>query len=122
MPVEAPYVRHVRTGNVDGITGLHLHPPGAPASLVNISTTGLLAESTVKLRVGTPLRVDIDGGFTPAAINGRVVRCEVASMEHDGVLRYHIGIEFDVPLPAGVVRAAPAPPPAAAAKSVRNRW
>lgn len=108
-----------RPGEVNGITGLRLLPQGVPAQLVNISATGLLAESQAKLQVGSGITVRFEGGFTPATASGRVVRCEVAVMGRDGLLRYHLGIEFDTPLPleTAVDRAtAPAEPP------VRNRW
>lgn len=117
-----PNQRRLRTGAVVGITGIRLHPPGSPAQLVNISPTGLLAESPAKLRVGTSLQVEFEGGFTPHLASGRVVRCEVAAMERDGILRYHIGIDFDshLPLAAADRGAEPAAPPAA--RDVRNRW
>ena len=113
----APPLR--RPGAVNGITGLRLLPHGVPAQLVNISATGLLAESQAKLQVGSEITVGFEGGFTPATAPGRVVRCEVAVMGRDGLLRYHLGIEFDTPLPiesAADQTAAPAEP------NVKNRW
>ncbi len=121
MTAESPNQRRLRTGEVAGITGVRLHPPGSPAQIVNISPTGLLAESAAKLRVGTTLQVEFEGGFTPHAVGGRVVRCEVAAMERDGILRYHIGIDFDAQLPLHAARGPePAAPPPA--RDVRNRW
>jgi hypothetical protein len=107
-----------REAGVSGITGLRLLPQGAAASLVNISSTGLLAESIARVAVNSPITLAVDGGFTPDTISGRVVRCEVAVMGADGRLRYHIGIEFDTPLDLDGPRA----PAAAAAPVVRNRW
>jgi hypothetical protein len=118
---DQPTVRPLRTGSVSGITKLVFNPPGLDASLVNISTTGLLAQSAAKMRVGTCLAVEFEGGFLPSSITGRVVRCEVAVMEPDGILRYHIGIEFDALLPIDTDDAedrTAAPRPA----TVRNRW
>lgn len=121
MTSEFSSQRRLRIGEVAGIAGIRLHPPGSPAQLVNISPTGLLAESAAKLRVGTVLQVEFEGGFTPSTVPGRVVRCEVAAMERDGILRYYIGIDFDSQLPIAVPSAPtePAPP---AARDVRNRW
>lgn len=117
---------------VPSITGLRLSPHGAEASLVNISTTGLLAECTVRLKVASPVQVLFEGGFSPSSVAGRVARCEVASMGRDGVLRYHIGVEFSAPIvldeaPAQPVRpeAEPLPPPphpTPVPQAVRNRW
>lgn len=121
MMAEPTASRPLRTGRVQGITALHFNPPGIDASLVNISTTGLLAASIAKLRVGTPLRVDFEGGFIPPSITGRVVRCEVAAMERDGVLRYHIGIEFDSMLPIEIDEEEDRIAERRSA-TVRNRW
>jgi hypothetical protein len=103
-----------------GITGVRFLPQRTEATLVNISPSGLLVESTAKYQVGSAAAVLFEGGFSPATATGRVVRCEVAVMGRDGVLRYYIGIEFDAPLDlgeaAGTTAAAPAVP------SVRNRW
>jgi hypothetical protein len=119
---------------VPSITGLRLSPHGAEAKLVDISTTGLLAECTSRLKVGSSVAVLFEGQFTIASIVGRIARCSVAAMGKDGVLRYHVGISFnkpialDVPVPAAaavpsttavpVDVAAAAPAPAV----VRNRW
>lgn len=106
---------------IAGITGVRLHPPGSEATLVNISTSGVLVESPLKLRVGAELKVQFEGGFTPPYVDGRVVRCEVAVMQRDGLLRYHIAIEFDAPVAlketAGRAPSVPRPSPA-----IRNRW
>lgn len=105
---------------VPGITGVRFLPQRTEATLVNISPSGLLVESIAKYQVGSVADVLFEGGFTPSTAGGRVVRCEVAVMGRDGVLRYYIGIEFDVPLDLGEVVEDSAPPPAAA--NVRNRW
>jgi hypothetical protein len=105
---------------VPGITGLRFLPERTAATLVNISPSGLLVETAEKYRVGSETSILFEGGFTPSTASGRVVRCEVAVMGRDGVLRYHIAIEFDSPLDLGdaVEESAPAPVSAAA----RNRW
>ena len=125
MTIDPGNARRLPGEAVTGITGLRLHPPGSEAGLVNISATGVLASSPTKLRVGFVLRVQFEGGFSPQFVDGRVVRCEVAMMERDGLLRYHIAIEFDTPIvleQATAVPTAAATPAPAAAPKVRNRW
>jgi hypothetical protein len=113
---------------VPGITGLRFLPQGATASLVNISTTGLLAESAARLQVGSAVRVQFDGHFSPRSVVGRVARCEVAVMGLDGLLQYYIAVEFDAPiaLDGEVVESREAPPPTRiptpTPKAIRNRW
>ena len=102
------------------ITGLRFLPDRAPASLVNISPTGLLAESGTPFRVGSAVALSFDGGFAPEVVTGRVARCEVSVMGSDGRLRYHVGVEFDAPLEFGDDAAQQTAAPAAA--HVRNRW
>ena len=87
-----------RTTTVRDITGLRFLPDQAPGSLVNISQTGLLAETAMRCRVGGDITVAFEGGFEPETVTGRVARCEVAVMAPDGLLRYHVGVEFDSPL------------------------
>jgi hypothetical protein len=103
-----------------GIVGVTLLPLGAEATLLNISTTGLLSESTARLPVGSPVTVQFRGTFSPLSVVGRVVRCEVAAMGHDGLLRYAIAVEFASPISLGDdsgVQSFAAPSQAA-----RNRW
>ena len=102
------------------ITGLRFLPEGTSAELLNISPTGLLAESAARLHVGRAAIVQFEGTFAPQVTNGRVARCQVAVMKPDGSLRYHIAIEFDAPLALHE----PAAPRAGAPveHAVRNRW
>lgn len=147
MPaVPAPSVTLPTTPAVDGdhrgsprrpasvlpsISGLTLSPYGAAATLVNISTTGLLAESGVPLKIGNFVKVIFEGAFVPQSVEGRVVRICVASMTHSGV-RYNIGIAFKASIeleseaapqgradsrPATVAVADPPPP-----SVLVNRW
>jgi hypothetical protein len=110
-----------RVASVPGITGLKLYPHRASAQLVNISTSGVLAESTTKVPVGSAVTVGFEGGFTPSTAPGRIVRCEVAAMGRDGMLRYHIAVEFDKPISLeGATE--PEAPPVPTSKPVRNRW
>jgi hypothetical protein len=80
---------------VPSISGLTLSPYGAAATLVNISATGLLAESGVPLKIGNFVKVIFEGAFAPQSVEGRVVRICVASMAPTGV-RYNIGVAFKV--------------------------
>jgi len=84
--------------SMPNITGIQLLPHGAEASLVNISTTGLLAESAARLQVGSSVKIVFAGGFVPTSVAGRVARCEIAAMDRDGTLRYNLAIEFDAAL------------------------
>ena len=79
------------------ITGLTLSPYGAEATLVNISATGLLAESRMPLKIGNFVKVLFEGALAPQPVAGRVVRICVASMASSGV-RYNIGIAFKAPI------------------------
>jgi hypothetical protein len=95
------------------ITGLRLSPHGAEATLVNISTTGLLAECAVRLKTGSTVTVQFEGTFTPATVQGRVARCSVARVSSSGTLMYHVGLAFSdaIALPAELERPAAAAPP-----------
>jgi hypothetical protein len=109
--------------SVPNITGLQLLPGGGEATLVNISPTGLLAESASRLQVGSSVKILFEGGFSPASVAGRVARCEVAAMGRDGLLRYHIAVEFDSPLALEAEREeVEEVPPASVSRVVRNRW
>jgi hypothetical protein len=123
---------------VPSIAGLRLSPHGADAILVNISTSGLLAECTVRLKTGSVVAVLFDGAFSPTSVASRVVRCAVSAMGSDGILRYHVGIAFNAPIalddalepePARAEKPrafaesdAPLPISMPAPASVRNRW
>jgi hypothetical protein len=114
---------------VPTITGLRFMPQDAEARLVNISTTGLLAESMGRIGVGTALEVIFEGGFTPRSAMGRVARCEVAVMGTDALLRYHIAIEFDAPIAladdaesAAQAQLQPQRESAPQSEKPRNRW
>src|SRR3954462_13703383 len=84
---------------VPGITKLRLSPHGAEATLVNISTTGLLAECAVRLKTGSTVIVQFEGTFTPATVQGRVARCAVSRVGDTGTLIYHVGLAFAQPIP-----------------------
>ena len=113
------------------ISGLTLSPYGAAATLVNISSTGLLAESGVPLKIGNFVKVIFDGAFAPQSVEGRVVRICVASMAASGV-RYNIGVRFKAAIEleseaAPQIRADSRPAPVADAASPQptvlvNRW
>ena len=84
--------RRVPAAEMPSISGVRLLPDDVAATLVNISTTGLLVESPSALRPDLKIRIRFEGTFSPALVPGRVVRCTVASMGADGALRYHLGV------------------------------
>ena len=103
-PAPAPPVQKEHRGAprvpasaVPSIKGLTLSPFGAEAMLVNISASGLLAESRTPLKIGNLVKVIFEGTFAPKPADGRVVRICVASMAPSGV-RYNIGLVFNAPL------------------------
>lgn len=110
------------------ISGLRFSPHGIGAKLVNMSQTGLLAECGVRLKPAAAVTIMFDGTFSPATVEGRVVRCSVAAMGRDGRLQYHVGIAFEapialgVPAPASVVAARVSASGPAVVSPVRNRW
>lgn len=123
------------------IQGIWLSPPGAAATLVNLSATGVLVGCAARLAPGTVLTVHFKGTFKPATLESRVVRCEVAGIAADGSLQFQLGLAFstrialaqdadeangtpeavgsDVPL---AVVAAAAVAPRGPEPVLRNRW
>jgi len=79
------------------ITGLRISPPGIGATLVDISTNGLLAESGVAPRIGQEVEVTFEGTFSPATAAGQVVRSAIAAMAPGGI-RYHVAVAFTTPI------------------------
>jgi hypothetical protein len=118
---------------VPSITGVRLSPSGGEASLVNISTTGVLLKANVRLMPATIVTVNMDGTFRPSSIAARVVRCSVTDIDAKGVLWYHVGAAFnqaialdDAPI-ATDARSAPAPQPPPLESKIpstmpKNRW
>jgi hypothetical protein len=114
------------------ITGLRLSPGGGEASLVNISSTGVLVRCPTKLPPGTAVTVTLDGTFSPSTIKGKVVRCFVADICRPAGLAYHIGIAFNQAIQLGDDEPkepvedrgseAAIPPPLVAPPVLVNRW
>ena len=98
VAVENRHALRLLASQVPSITGLRLSPHGAGAILVNISTTGVLAECAVRVKTGSAVTILFEGGFSPASVASRVARCAVSAMGSDGLLRYHIGIAFNAPI------------------------
>lgn len=78
---------------VPTITSMRLSP-GDTVELLNISRSGVLVEGSTRFVPGTRITVIFDGGFSPARMKGKVVRCHVSSIK-DGVLLYQSGIQFE---------------------------
>ena len=138
VPVDNRHGLRLLASQVPSITGLRLSPHGAGAILVNISTTGVLAECAVRVKTGSAVTILFEGDFSPASVASRVARCAVSAMGSDGLLRYHIGIAFNAPIalddalarepaqvekpPAFAESGAPAPASTPVPSVVRNRW
>jgi len=93
---------------VPTITSVRLSP-GDTVELVNISRSGVLVEGRTRFVPGTRITVFFDGGFSPARMKGKVVRCHVSSISK-GVLCYQSGIQFDNRLDNNLGEMAVAPP------------
>ena len=106
-------VRHPAS-HVPSITGIRLSPHGADAALVNISTSGVLVDSTYRFRMAAAVTVVFDGTFSPKSVEGRVARSCVAGVSKTGVLRYHTGIAFDDPTALRETLGPADPPPTSA--------
>jgi hypothetical protein len=78
---------------VPAIKGLLISPPNATATLVDISSSGLLAEIGVALKVGQSVTVHFEGTFPQPSVEAQVVRSTVAAMTSSGI-RYHVGLGF----------------------------
>jgi hypothetical protein len=116
------------------IQGIRMGMLGGLAALVNLSKTGVLVESSTRLVPGTTLTLFFKGAFTPASMESRVVRIEVAGIAQDGSLRFHVGLAFNsaIELPPGLDVDAGEPdvapllpenaPDADETPALRNRW
>lgn len=96
-------IEHRKSGRrpaatVPEITGVRLKPHGADATLVNISTSGILVECASRIKPGTAVIVVFEGTFSPAQVEARVARSSVAIMHKGGGLAYHTGIAFNHPI------------------------
>ena len=131
-PEHGPAVRRLTAAQVPSIQSIRISPQGADAVLVNISSRGLLSECRVALRPGTKVTVVFVGGFTPAAVSGRVARSAVARMATDGI-RYEVAIAFDqqielletagdASVPAATAPPLPEVPRSPQRRATVNRW
>jgi hypothetical protein len=118
---------------VPNITSVRLSP-GDVVELVNISRSGLLVQGRTRFVPGTSVTVYFEGGFTPAQLKGKIVRCQVSSIV-GGTLQYQSGIHLDTLIdvetgrtaqvhqmaaaPATSARTQPAPPKP---RPLVNRW
>jgi PilZ domain len=97
---------------VPSIKGVRLSPTGGDASLVNISTTGVLVKCRTRLLPATAVTVVFEGTSALGSVKSKVVRCLVADIDASG-MSYLIGIAFNAPV--ADVSGAPTPEPKAAA-------
>ncbi len=94
--------RRQRASRIPGITAVRLTPSGGDASLVNISSSGVLVECGSRLAPKTTVTVRFEGTFSPASVEGQVARCQVAGIGKDGAIRYHVGIAFARHIPLNI--------------------
>jgi hypothetical protein len=116
---------------VPSITGLRISPPGFKAALVNISSSGLVAEWGLALKIGQAVTVAFEGTVTPQSVGGLVVRSSIASTTSAG-LRYHVAVAFTSPIAfedqaahateAETAQASAAASDRVASDDVVNRW
>jgi hypothetical protein len=101
--------RRFKAPEVPTIQGLRLAPFGGQVTLVNISESGMLAESGLGLPPGREVTVSVTGGTTLFSVRARVVRTVIARIAPEGI-RYHIGLAFTqhVSLPEPLVAPEPA--------------
>ena len=57
-----------------------------------------MARSANRVAPEVVVNVVFEGTFTPASIQGRVSRCEVAAIGENGAIHYNVGITFDQPI------------------------
>lgn len=95
---------------------------GEVVTLVNISSTGVLVESSTRFKPSERVRLGITG-LQPNQVGGVIVRCMVSAISTGGKLRYESAIAFTqpvtLPVPPGTKPASkplPAAAPAPAAK------
>ena len=93
---------------IRAIEGLLILPMNIKATLIDISTSGLLAELDATLRVGQWVKVTFKGTFEPRCVDAQVVRSNIGGMTSTGV-RYLIGFSFKLPLPLPPLPGQPAP-------------
>lgn len=92
--------------------------PGGVAELIDLSDTGALVETPMKLASGVPVTLCIGGADHPQRLPGRTVRCQVCAIHRDSTMTYQIAIAFDQPAaiealleaPAISITPVPAPP------------
>ena len=86
--------RHARTVVPAGPLGARLLG-GIDVTLRNVSSRGMLFESSVRLLIGSPARLRLrTSGEAWTELTGRVVRCEVTGLP-DGRVRYATALHLD---------------------------
>ena len=81
--------------------------PGGAAELIDLSDSGALVETPMKLASGVPVTLCI-GGANPQRLPGRTVRCQVCAIHRDSTMTYQIAINFDKPAAIETLIEAPA--------------
>ncbi len=77
-----------------GIIGVKVHC-GAPAELIDISSTGALIRSATRLSPGSSSNLIVLTSEKRIRAGGRVVHCHVDSIAGNGTVLYQMAIRFD---------------------------
>jgi CheY-like chemotaxis protein len=97
--------RRLGRGDVPWLSGIKM-PWGLDLDLVNISSTGLLVESTSKLSPGVTYELQLDGPEATLVVKARFIRSEIGRVDGRGV-RYYSAAAFERQLDLAGRRHAP---------------
>ena len=109
-PIERRRGPRLRPADVPWITAVRLYP-GEVVRLVDISTTGALIDTQVRLSPGHPSALLVSGADYPDHIRGCVVRSQVVSVIGGEGLVYRAGLTFDQHVNLGLPDSRPVAPP-----------
>jgi CheY-like chemotaxis protein len=100
--------RRRRAAELPGLWAVRL-PLGPEAKVVDISSTGVLVETSIKISSGSTLDLQVLGQNVNLRVPARMVRSEVASVDHLGV-KYRAAAAFSHELDIAGLQPAPSDP------------
>ena len=92
MPADRRRARRRAASDVPWLWTVKL-PSGAPVSLVDISSSGVLLETTSRLTDGSTIDLQLLGQGTNVCVPARMIRSQVAAVDSFGV-RYRVAATF----------------------------